>query len=149
MAILSGLQKEPSPPIDLIRCVRAGAHPNPGNAANAVAHCDAGVGTHVQRGDFRLARILASHGVDCRHPPQPSPQKSTRTGVCDCKTSLLKLESVTINVSGPGMGRWLVPFICRARAYRRSRCCIRPGRRCLPRSSRHAIRAEASVPCLK
>ena len=41
---------------------------------------------------------------------------------------------------------WLVPFICRAKAYRQSRCCIRRGRRCLPRSSRHAIRAEGSVP---
>jgi hypothetical protein len=49
----------------------------------------------------------------------------------------------------PQMGRWLVPFICRAKAYRQSRCCIRPGHRCLPRSSRHAIRAEGSVPCLK
>jgi ketosteroid isomerase-like protein len=40
-----------------------------------------------------------------------------------------------------------VSFIgCRAKAYRQSRCCIRPGRRCLPRSSRHAIRAEGSVP---
>ena len=29
-----------------------------------------------------------------------------------------------------------VRFICRAKAYRQSRCCIRPGRRCLPRSSR-------------
>src|SRR6202007_2010933 len=44
---------------------------------------------------------------------------------------------------------WLIPFICRAKAYRQSRCCIRPGRRCLTRSSRHAIRAEGSVPCLK
>src|SRR5437660_613130 len=33
------------------------------------------------------------------------------------------------------LGRWLVPFICRAKAYRQSRCCIRPGRRCLPRSA--------------
>src|SRR5229473_6960333 len=40
-------------------------------------------------------------------------------------------------------GRWLVPFICRAKAYRQSRCCIRPGRRCLPRSSRRAIRPKA------
>jgi hypothetical protein len=49
----------------------------------------------------------------------------------------------------PRMGRWLVPLICRAKAYRQSRCCIRPGRRCLPQSSRHAIRAEGSVPCLR
>ena len=46
----------------------------------------------------------------------------------------------------PRMGRWLLPFICRAKACRQSRCCIRPGRQCLPRSSRYAIRAEGSVP---
>src|SRR5579859_2183811 len=49
----------------------------------------------------------------------------------------------------PQMGRWLLPFICRAKAYRQSRCCIRPDRQCLPRSNRHAIPAEGSVPCLK
>ena len=47
------------------------------------------------------------------------------------------------------MGRYLVSFICRAKACRRSRCCIRPGRRCLPRSSRHAILVEGSVPSSK
>src|SRR6516165_3776987 len=36
-----------------------------------------------------------------------------------------------------------ITFIYRAKAYRQSRCCIRPGRRCLPRSSLHAIRADA------
>src|ERR1700751_1019685 len=33
-----------------------------------------------------------------------------------------------------GAARWLVPLICRAKAYRQSRYCVRPGRRCLPRS---------------
>src|SRR5260221_5019672 len=46
-------------------------------------------------------------------------------------------EREVLSHGWPQMGRWLVPFICRAKAYRQSRCCIRPCRRCLPRSSRH------------
>jgi uncharacterized protein (TIGR03000 family) len=72
-------------------------------------------------------------------PRRRQPSRRQRTKSIRCHTPP--------NYDGwPQMGRWLVPFICRAKAYRQSRCCIRPGRRCLPRSSRHAIRAEGSVP---
>ena len=57
-------------------------------------------------------------------------------GLCD--QLMLSIPPSALHGGWPQMGRWLVPFICRAKAYRQSRCCIRPGRRCLPRSSRHA-----------
>src|ERR1700681_4805683 len=89
-----------------------------------------------------------------RYAPKSKAEKLTPDG------GRWKLVILTLHATpslgecqGPDYGGWpviwLVPFICRAKAYRQSRCYIRPGRRCLPRSSRHAIRAEGSVPCLK
>ena len=90
------------------------------------------------------------------HDRSPGAVQSTGTQPCSVLSRAVLASTPSLREcqgpdygGWPQMGRWLVPFICRAKAYRQSRCCIRPGRRCLPRSSRRAIRAENSVPCLK
>jgi hypothetical protein len=90
-------------------------------------------------------RSFLSADVQIRTPVGGSLDVEVRAAKPDCRSS----GSMPDYGGWPRMGRWLVRFICRAKAYRQSRCCIRPGRRCLPRSSRHAIRAEGSVPCLR
>jgi Flp pilus assembly secretin CpaC len=101
----------------------------------------------VRRKDFnefngRTLDVGTANSIHLRHAPATIASGESEEA--------LETVPAAKSIGGwPQMGRWLVPFICRAKAYRQSRCCIRPGRRCLLRSSRHAIRAEGLVPSLK